>query len=204
MTVCLVLQGDSASPGARERMCSGCRCWRRPTPSTRAGSWGARGPPPLPQAAPRSTSLLPPGCSSLVTSKRLASLGVGLTDPETDTLVPGLWLPLLLSTRCAAGREEWMCVFFLSLSPNPSKRDFSTHLFFTTGDRWPLAGRWGEKRPPGCEPCLWWPSLSLARSLDRGFSLLSDLPTCRWAGLCTEEGGLLPVGQEQVSPPGAT
>ncbi|XP_036091726.1 calpain-10 isoform X4 [Rousettus aegyptiacus] len=29
MTVCLVLQGDSASPGARERMCSGSRYWRR-------------------------------------------------------------------------------------------------------------------------------------------------------------------------------
>lgn len=44
MTVCLVLQGDSASPGARERMCSGFPYWRRSTPSTRAGGWGGRGP----------------------------------------------------------------------------------------------------------------------------------------------------------------
>lgn len=39
MTVCLVLQGDSASPGARERMCSGFPYWRRSMPSTRAEGW---------------------------------------------------------------------------------------------------------------------------------------------------------------------
>lgn len=39
MTVCLVLQGDSASPGAREKMCSGFPYWRRSMPSTCAGGW---------------------------------------------------------------------------------------------------------------------------------------------------------------------
>jgi len=43
MTVCLVLQGDSASPGARERMCSGSPYWRRSTPSTPAGVEGLGG-----------------------------------------------------------------------------------------------------------------------------------------------------------------
>lgn len=52
MTVCLVLQGDSASPGASERMCSGSPCWRRPMPSTRqAGAGGAGAGRPVPGGA---------------------------------------------------------------------------------------------------------------------------------------------------------
>lgn len=34
MTVCLALLGDSASPGARERMYSGFPYWKRPMLST--------------------------------------------------------------------------------------------------------------------------------------------------------------------------
>lgn len=51
MTVCLVLPGDSAFPGARERMCSGFPYWKRPmlsmydmevTGSARLGGFGIK------------------------------------------------------------------------------------------------------------------------------------------------------------------
>lgn len=64
MTVCLVLQGDSASPGARGRMCSGFPYWRRSTPSTHAGGGGA-GPGGL---GAWEAHLLALGCSILVSS----------------------------------------------------------------------------------------------------------------------------------------
>lgn len=77
MIVCLVLQGDSASPDARERMYSGFHYWRRSMPSTCAGGR---------QAGPCHLRL-PPGaglCSlslqnPVISSHLVAGPGVGLT-----------------------------------------------------------------------------------------------------------------------------
>lgn len=80
MTVCLVLQGDSASPGARERMCSGSPYWRRSTPSTPASVEGPGG-----QAGV-------PGRSALVGPEGLQG---GVARPETAALRLGPWAAVL-------------------------------------------------------------------------------------------------------------
>lgn len=93
MTVCLVLQGDSASPGAREKMCSGFPYWRRSMPSTLEGlGRGGLGSHSCVRPPPGRTSPLSLGCSTLLSSRNLAARpAVGPTRPETETLRRGLW-----------------------------------------------------------------------------------------------------------------
>lgn len=142
MTVCLVLQGDSASPGARERMCSGFHYWRRSMPSTCAGGWRAG---PCHLRLPSEACFRSPLLQNPVVSRRLAAgPGVGLTGPETGTLeawpVVCLPFPALISQ---VGMWEGMCFLPFSFLKPQQERCF--HLFFTSGDRLPLCRLLGKK-----------------------------------------------------------
>lgn len=166
MTVCLVLQGDSASPGARERMCSGFPYWRRPTPSTHAGGGRGRaglGPEP-PWAAPEALSL---GFSALVHSQGLAARpGVGLTIQRQKPRFR-LWLASLLPAHSLlpsphlkvrpeglASRKRKCERIVLSPSSSPNRKDVSVYLFLPLGTGGLFASRWGAVRPPRCQSCL--------------------------------------------------
>ena len=139
MTVCLVLQGDSASPGARERMCSGSPYWRRSTPSTPAGVEGLGG------RAGRRAGV--PGRSALVGPEGLQG---GLARPETEVLRLGRWAAVAsarapfpaLTSRSGRGASppERGCASS-SLFPQTQAREASPSTWFSPGDRRPLC-RW--------------------------------------------------------------
>lgn len=135
MTVCLVLQGDSASPGAREKMCSGFRCWRKSMPSTHAGGWRGRGHLRLPEASPLGLQVQGPGT-------RPGRGGVGLCRDRHSETGPVLGLsspptpssPALISKlgMKVSPQEEDVC--FL-LFPQTSATRF-LHLF--------VSHHWGQ------------------------------------------------------------
>lgn len=156
MTVCLVLQGDSASPGAREKMCSGFRCWRKSMPSTHAGGWRGRGHLRLPEASP--LGLQRPCQVQGSGGQAWAGRGRAV---QRQTL--GDWacawpsLPAHAFFPCPhfkVGHEGITpgrgCVFS-SLSSNLSNKDFYTCLFPTTGDRQPLCKLLGKKEATFCQ-----------------------------------------------------
>lgn len=126
MIVCLVLQGDSASPGARERMCSGFLYWRRSMPSTCAGGWRAG---PCHLRLPPGAGLCSPLLQNPVISRHLAAgPGVGLTGPETGTLEgwPVVCLPFPALISQVGMRED---VYFLPFSFLKTQKERCFHLF---------------------------------------------------------------------------
>lgn len=132
MIVCLVFQGDSASPGARERMCSGFHCWRRSMPSTCTGGWWAG---PCHLRLPPGACLCSPSLQNPVISRRLAAgPGVGRTGLEMGTLEawPAVYLPFpaLISQM---GMREGVCFFPFSFLKPQQERCFYLFVFHPWG-----------------------------------------------------------------------
>lgn len=63
----------------------------------------------------------------------------GVTGPETEALVPGVWSPLFPCPRCAAGCEGWACVFSLPALKPQQERSLRPSVPHHWGGR-PLAG----------------------------------------------------------------
>lgn len=148
MTVCLVLQGDSASPGARERMCSGSHYWRRSTPSTRLE--GVPGQAGCTCQFQGSGDRSRAGADPSRDSSSEAQPAVAFSCP-----IHPLSLPPLQSWRAEVTPRKRACVF--SLSSAPDKKDVSICLFSTLGDRRPrcrLRGGGPQRNPSSFSTAL--------------------------------------------------
>nr|KAF6336240.1 calpain 10 [Myotis myotis] len=153
----LLDQGDSASPGARERMCSGFHYWRRSMPSTCARGWRAG---PCHLRLPPEACFCSPSLQNPVVSRRLAAgPGVGLTGPETGTLEawPVVCLPSLPLFHRVHGSYEHLWAGQVA--------DALVDLTGGLAERWNLknlaSSRSQQDGSGGSEPKTCWQLLSL-------------------------------------------